>query len=119
MERSRILAFALLGYIIVVGVGIETINMAWGNLLPKWYQYPWGGERMRGEMGEFQSILLLFGAWVYPFSVVAVYLFVRQAIVAKSRGTWFLFVASAVTCLAVLGRFLWLGVFKAGMGALN
>jgi hypothetical protein len=116
MKRSMLLPALLLAYAITVAVGIEAINSAWGNLLPNrdGPQEGSGYGKMRGAMGEFQTILCLLGTWVYPACAIACVRFVRQGIETKSLKNRALFFACTALSLAILARFFWLGVFTEG-----
>jgi hypothetical protein len=121
MLQSRFWAVALLAYVITVSVGVEAINTTWGYVLPRYIQEGHriegsGGGKMRAPLDEFQQVLLIFGTWVYPASIIAASLFTRQAIAGKSKIQKVTRFICAGICLGILGRFLWLGVFSAGLG---
>ena len=118
MKRPIISPLLLLAYIVTVAIGIEAINSTWGDLLPNRDppQQGSGYGKMRGAMGEFQMVCLLFGTWVYPAcGLAAFYLasYFREAKTTKRK--WFT-LAGIVVCAAILARFCYLGVFSAGVG---
>ena len=118
MKRPAFWPVLFLAYVITVAIGIEAINSAWGNLLPN-RDPPQDGSgfgKMRGAMGEFQNILLLFGTWVYPFCVVAATYFIGYFRETKNKRQKLLFFACASICVIILARFCYLGVFSSGVG---
>lgn len=118
MKRSMLTSVLLLTYAITVAIGIEAINSAWGNLLPNrdGPQEGSGYGKMRGPMGEFQTILLFFGIWVYPACVIAGTHFARCFIETKFRLQKRIFLVCTLLCVAIFVRFCWLRVFSAGVG---
>ncbi|PQV63644.1 hypothetical protein B1R32_110110 [Abditibacterium utsteinense] len=118
MKRPTLLPVLLLTYVITVAIGVEAINSAWGNLLPNrdGPQYGSGFGKMRGAMGEFQNVLLLFGIWVYPACVIAATYFIGYFRETEGKKQKWLFLACAVVCVAIFARFCYLGVFSSGVG---
>jgi hypothetical protein len=119
-----VIAFILFAYVLTVATGVETINSSEeGGILQHWHEEQkeiaaGGGSglgKMRGH-SEFQILLLVFGVWVYPFSVVAASIFARHAITAKSKVDKGVLGGCTVICLVILARFISLGVYSAGMG---
>ena len=118
MKRPLISPVVLLAYAIAVAVGIEAINAAWGGLLPNRDppQEGSGYGKMRGAMGEFQMICLLFGTPVYPACLLAAFTFVGYFREAKTKRRRWLALTGIVVSAAILARFCYLGVFSAGIG---
>lgn len=119
-ETRRALLLFALAYIFPVAVGIEAINSAWGHLLPiplnEFFVDGSGSGKLRGEMGKFQDILLIFGTWVYPLSVFGIVECVRQLAKTGSRQQKVVYEMCAIFCLSILVRFCFLGVFTVGTG---
>lgn len=118
MKHPIFLPVVLLFYSVTVAIGIEAINSAWGNILPNrdGPQEGSGYGKMRGAMGEFQTILLLLGTWVYPACVIATTRFVGQCFETQNKMQKALFLTCAGLCIFILARFCWLGVFSSGAG---
>lgn len=124
----RLLPLALLTYSVAVWLGVEVFNnlpvfngLSGGeSYLQQWYaQYyvngePSGSLKWRSTDGAlFQDFALLFGTWVYPFCVLGAVLYAKMAVWARARASRIGAVLGALVCLAILGRFLYLGVFTA------
>jgi len=123
MRGPQIIALILMAYAVVVATYVEIHNSSEpGGVLQNWHagQQELGdggsGEgKMRGDSG-FQTLLLVFGSPVYLASAVASVILIYQASNAKTKKSKFILFMGAIICLVVLARFMWLGVFSAGMG---
>jgi len=119
-SERRVLLCIALAYVFAVAVGIESINSAWGNLLPiplnEFFSEGSGYGKLRGQRGEFQNILGIFGIWVYPLCVYGIVGCVRQIRLTRSRAEKLTFGACAFMCFVILARFCFLGVFTVGTG---
>jgi hypothetical protein len=119
--RNRIVAFALLAYVVTVGSMLLYWNAAGGGMVEGWYrayvgprgQIEGSGKWRDPEGKAFQDMALLFGLWVYPLSLVAAGLFARLTWQSKGVGKRAAFVVCGFAALYVLYRFLKLGLFTA------
>ncbi len=121
-EKRRTWALdATLAYVVVVGLVLLGWNAAGGGMIEEWNAEYLGedGElsgsgAWRGEVGtSFQLFALLLGTWVYPLSVVAAIGFVRRAWRAERAEQRWRCALAAIVALAILGRFVQLGVLRA------
>lgn len=103
--------YVLYVYVVVVGSLILYWNALEGNVLQELSQMPLGGKlRTHRELRDFA---LLFGIWVYPFSVVSAVAFIRQALGEKTRKYAATCLGRATVCLFFLQQFLSVGVWSA------
>ena len=120
LRRMRLVAVALWAYVITVGTIILWWNAAAGGLVQNWYEEYVGPDgqlsgsgKWRTVEGEaFENVALLFGTWVYPFSVIAAVLFLWLVVRVRGSGRKLLCVLGCATAVYVLYRFLALGLLR-------
>jgi len=120
-EKRRTWALeAALGYVIVVGLALLAWNAAGGGMIEAWYaEYVGedgelsGSGAWRGDGADFRLFALLFGTWVYPLSVVAAAGLARRAWRTERANQRLRCTLGAIVALAILGRFVQLGVLRA------
>ena len=117
----RLWAYGLLAYALVAGMAIDRLNHSFGDVLPSWHAEQAsnsgsGYYKMRGELGYFQGILFVFGPGVYLTAFIGGMLFIYLTFASRCKSDKIALPICAAICLAILGRFFWLGVFTAGTG---
>lgn len=120
-RRMRIAAVALWTYVIAVGTIILWWNAAAGGLVQGWYEEYVGADGLLSGSGKwrtmegeaFENVALLYGTWVYPFSLIAAALFLRLGFEVRGWGRKLLCMLGCATAVYVLYRFLALGLFRA------
>ncbi|OVE78377.1 hypothetical protein BVX98_00430 [bacterium F11] len=117
----KIFPFILLVYVTVIGTWTLVLNYQGGGLIQGWYsEYAGNNNELSGsgkwrtdEGRSFQNFSLLFGTWVYPFSLIASVIFIIGIVKTREILKKALYAISAIVPLYFLYRFVSLGLIQA------
>jgi hypothetical protein len=125
-----VIAIILFAYVLIIGGYILWWNQRAGGLIQGWYHEYMGADGEIHGSGKwripiffedptldarkgFPEFALLFGSWIYPFSVIAILIFAKNIFVIKENKKRLFFAAGILFSLLVLCSFLYLGVWTA------
>jgi hypothetical protein len=111
-------AATLVLYCTIVWLFIEQTG-EWGEVIRRWrMEYfdangnPRGSMKFRGDEGAaFHYVALRYGILAYPAAVIAAFLLIRHGRRAPSSGVRVACWGGVALLIAILGRFVYLGVF--------
>jgi hypothetical protein len=118
-NRRLITAFILFFYVIVIGGYLTWWNESEGGLVQGWYrEYVGEDGHLSGSgkwrvHGDFRFFALFFGTFVYPFSLIAAFLFLLELKRAPEKMEKIILISCAAIALAITGYFLCIGLFRA------
>ena len=129
-KPSTIIALILFAYVLFIGGYILWWNQSEGGLVQGWYrEYIDANGNLQGSgkwrlpvfftdhsydsRAGFRDFALLFGSWVYPFSVISSGMLSVKGFSDKKNSCKIFFFGCAALSLIILSSFLYLGIFRA------